>query len=70
MNSWTAFDFELPGEPDQLKPFKTQSPQKNGNYFFDPTHCSLKTRQCDPSLFGRIGNCAAHYLLRTAHQQH
>ena len=52
-----SFDFELPGEPDQLKPFKTQSAQKNGNYYFDPTS-SLKTRQWTPSLFGRIWQCA------------
>jgi hypothetical protein len=50
-----SFDFELPGEPDQLKPFKTQSPQKNGNYFFDPTTFTEDT-SVDPSLLGRIGN--------------
>jgi hypothetical protein len=50
-----SFDFELPGEPDQLKPFKTQSPQKNGNYFFDPTTFTEDTT-LDPSLLGRIGN--------------
>ncbi len=31
-----SFDFELPGEPAQIAPFRTQKPQKNGNYFFDP----------------------------------
>ncbi len=31
-----SFDFELPGEPAQIAPFHTQSPQKNGSYFFDP----------------------------------
>jgi len=47
-----SFDFELPGEPDQLKPFRTQHPQSNNNYFFDPT-----TFTEDPSVvFGRIGN--------------
>jgi len=50
-----SFDFELPGEPDQLKPFRTQRPQDNGNYYFDP---STFTEDTDvvPSLFGRIGN--------------
>jgi hypothetical protein len=50
-----SFDFELPGEPDQLKPFKTLHPQSNGNYFFDPTTFTEDT-SVDPSLFGRIGN--------------
>jgi len=50
-----SFDFELPGEPDQLKPFKTQRPQSNGNYFFDPATFTEDTT-IDPSLFGRIGN--------------
>ena len=50
-----SFDFELPGEPDQLKPFKPLHPQSNGNYFFDPTTFTEDTT-IDPSLFGRIGN--------------
>jgi Carboxypeptidase regulatory-like domain len=62
-----SFDFELPGEPDQLKPFKTQSPQKNNLLFFDPTTFTENTGDptcggspypgCyDPSLLGRVGN--------------
>jgi hypothetical protein len=31
-----SFDFELPGEPAQIGPFRTLKPQSNGNYFFDP----------------------------------
>jgi hypothetical protein len=55
-----SFDFELPGEPDQLKPFKTTRPQStcfNGscNYLFDPSTFTEDTT-IDPSLFGRIGN--------------
>jgi hypothetical protein len=50
-----SFDFELPGEPDQLKPFKTLKPQNNGNYYFDPSTFTEDTT-LDPSLFGRIGN--------------
>ena len=50
-----SFDFELPGEPDQLRSFKTQSPQGHGNYFFDPTIFTEDTT-ADPSLLGRIGN--------------
>jgi hypothetical protein len=50
-----SFDFELPGEPDQLAPFHTQHPQSNGNYFFNPNTFTENTTT-DPSLFGRIGN--------------
>lgn len=31
-----SFDFELPGEPNQIAPFHTQRAQSHGNYFFDP----------------------------------
>ncbi|MFZ1160085.1 MAG: hypothetical protein WAO10_20035, partial [Candidatus Sulfotelmatobacter sp.] len=62
-----SFDFELPGEPDQLGPFKRQSPQKNGNYYFNPQLFTENTTDpacggvpysgCyDPSLLGRVGN--------------
>jgi len=61
-----SFDFELPGEPDQLKAFKTLKPQHtcftdptsgqvNCNYFFDPSTFTEDT-SIDPSLFGRIGS--------------
>ncbi|HZR30553.1 MAG TPA: TonB-dependent receptor [Terriglobales bacterium] len=50
-----SFDFELPGEPDQLKPFRTQDPRTHGGYWFDPTTFTEDTT-LDPSLFGRIGN--------------
>jgi hypothetical protein len=29
--------FESSGEPNQIAPFKTQSPQSHGNYWFDPS---------------------------------
>jgi hypothetical protein len=45
-----SFDFELPGEPDLVAPFRTMKPQKNSNYFFDPTAFS------EDNTFGRIGN--------------
>ena len=55
-----SFDFELPGEPDQLAPFKTTKPQSTCfsglcNYFFDPSTFTEDTT-IDPSLLGRIGN--------------
>jgi hypothetical protein len=50
-----SFDFELPGEPDQLAPFKIQRPQANGNYYFNPQTFTEDTT-ADPSLLGRVGN--------------
>jgi Carboxypeptidase regulatory-like domain len=65
-----SFDFELPGEPNQIAPFRTMRPQSHGNYFFDPNSftenasdnsqppCSAGASfGCfDPSLFGSLGN--------------
>jgi hypothetical protein len=62
-----SFDFELPGEPDQLSSFGWQRPQKNGNYYFNPQIFTENTTDptcggspypgCyDPSLLGRVGN--------------
>ncbi len=62
-----SFDFELPGEPDQLGKFTTQKPQKNNNYYFNPQLFTENATDplcggspypgCyDPSLFGRVGN--------------
>ncbi len=50
-----SFDFELPGEPDQIAPFTTQRPQTHGSYYFNPAAFTEDTT-VDPSLFGRIGN--------------
>jgi hypothetical protein len=65
-----SFDFELPGEPNQIAPFRTMKPQTNGNYFFDPNSFTENasddsapacTEQAvfgcfDPTLFGSLGN--------------
>jgi hypothetical protein len=45
-----SFDFELPGEPDLVAPFKTLKPQDHGLYYFDPSVFS------EDNTFGRIGN--------------
>jgi hypothetical protein len=45
-----SFDFELPGEPDLVAPFKTMKPQSNGLYYFNPSSFS------EDNTFGRIGN--------------
>jgi hypothetical protein len=65
-----SFDFELPGEPNQVAPFRTQKPQSNGNYYFDPNSFTENASDdsvapctsgaafnCfDPTLFGSLGN--------------
>ena len=50
-----SFDFELPGEPDQVAPFHWQRPQSNGNYYFNnPTNQDgIFTEQ---GVFGFVGN--------------
>ena len=64
-----SFDFELPGEPAQLAPFRTMKPQSNANYYFDPNSftdnatddtappCSAGAQfECfEPSLLGTLG---------------
>ena len=32
----SSFDFETPGEPSQIAPFRRLSPQTSGGYYFDP----------------------------------
>ncbi|HVO81088.1 MAG TPA: carboxypeptidase regulatory-like domain-containing protein [Terriglobales bacterium] len=32
-----SFDFELPGEPDQIAPLRRQDPRTHGGYYFDPS---------------------------------
>ncbi len=56
-----SFDFELPGQPDQLAPFQTQNPRHNGGYWFNPNiftenATDPSSPNYDPSLLGRIGN--------------
>jgi hypothetical protein len=48
-----SFDFELPGEPNQIAPFRTLKPQTHGNYFFDPNsfteNASTPNNPADPN---------------------
>jgi hypothetical protein len=48
-----SFDFELPGEPNQIAPFRTMRPQSNGNYFFDPNSF---TENASSPTFDALGN--------------
>ena len=50
-----SFDFELPGEPDQIAPYQRLRPQSNGNYYFNPGSFTEDT-DADPSLLGRVGS--------------
>jgi hypothetical protein len=49
-----SFDFELPGEPDQIAPFKRQRPQSNGNYYFN-SPASQTSIFTESGVFGRVG---------------
>ncbi|MGO8788875.1 MAG: carboxypeptidase regulatory-like domain-containing protein [Terriglobia bacterium] len=44
-----SYDFELPGEPDIVKPFRTINPRGQGNLFFDPS-------TFQPQALGTIGS--------------
>ena len=46
-----SFDFELPGEPNQIEPFTHQRPQDNSNYYFNNTSIFDNS-----SVFGYVGN--------------
>jgi hypothetical protein len=46
-----SFDFELPGEPDQIAPFTWQRPQTNGGYYF-----SNSSIFSEANVFGRVGD--------------
>ncbi len=49
-----SFDFELPGEPDQIAPFQWQRPQGNGNYYFN-SPASQTSIFTESGVFGRVG---------------
>jgi hypothetical protein len=50
-----SFDFELPGEPNQVAPFKWQRPQSNGNYYFN-TPASQTSIFTETGVFGYVGS--------------
>jgi len=49
-----SFDFELPGEPDQVGAFHWQRPQGNGNYYFN-TPADQTSIFSEANVLGRIG---------------
>ena len=50
-----SFDFELPGEPNQVGPFTWQRPQGNGNYYFN-TPASQTSIFTENGVFGYVGS--------------
>jgi outer membrane receptor protein involved in Fe transport len=50
-----SFDFELPGQPNQVGPFHWQKPQNNGNYYFN-SPASQTSIFSEAGIFGSIGN--------------
>jgi hypothetical protein len=50
-----SFDFELPGEPNQVAPFTWQRPQGNGNYYFN-TPASQTSIFTEAGVFGYVGS--------------
>jgi hypothetical protein len=50
-----SFDFELPGEPNQVAPFSWQRPQSNGNYYFN-SPASQTSIFSEAGIFGYVGN--------------
>ncbi len=57
---FTSFFFESSGEPNQMMPFSTQSPQKNNGYYFNPSIFSNDPASINyltgQPLFGTVGN--------------
>ncbi len=50
-----SFDFELPGEPNQVAPFQWQRPQSNGNYYFN-SPSSQTSIFSESAVFGYVGS--------------
>jgi hypothetical protein len=51
-----SFDFELPGKPDLVAPFRTFDPRKNGNYYFDPTSFQPPVQSANSTPLQLLGN--------------
>ena len=51
-----SFDFELPGKPDLVAPFKTFNPKNNNNYYFDPNSFALPEQSDTSTPLQLLGN--------------
>lgn len=50
-----SYDFELPGEPNQVAPFSWHRPQSNGNYYFN-TPTDQNSIFTENGVFGYVGS--------------
>ncbi|HLZ43242.1 MAG TPA: TonB-dependent receptor [Candidatus Sulfotelmatobacter sp.] len=50
-----SYDFELPGEPNQVGPFTWHRPQSNGNYYFN-TPTDQNSIFTENGVFGYVGS--------------
>ncbi len=51
-----SFDFELPGKPDLIAPFRTQNPKTNNDYYFDPTSFALPVQSASSTPLQLLGD--------------
>ena len=69
----TSYFFETAGQPNQMQPFKTLSPQSNGTYYFNPNTFSVDPEFHQlphrPAAARHLRQYTAHRLLRSRHRQ-
>jgi hypothetical protein len=51
-----SFDFELPGKPDLIAPFRTLNPKTNNNYYFDPNSFALPVQSSTSTPLQLLGD--------------
>ncbi|MCU1314921.1 MAG: Oar protein, partial [Candidatus Acidoferrum typicum] len=51
-----SFDFELPGKPDLIAPFRTFDPRTHGGLFFDPNSFALPVQDSNSTPLQLLGN--------------
>src|SRR5882757_2368655 len=51
-----SFDFELPGKPDLIAPFRTFDPRTHGGLYFDPNSFALPVQDSNSTPLQLLGN--------------
>ena len=51
-----SFDFELPGKPDLVAPFRTFDPRKHNLQYFDPTSFAIPVQSASSTPLQLLGN--------------
>src|SRR5256884_6437589 len=51
-----SFDFELPGKPDLIAPFRTFDPRTHGGLYFDPNSFALPVQDFNSTPLQLLGN--------------